>query len=90
MLGGSIGRGHDPRAMATPRPREEYTDAQLADLVGHWLEVHCGGCRNKGYWPCPLLARERRLVASRARAPASEPRQLRATRRPFCASVAVS
>lgn len=40
------------------RSRETILVARLADLRGYWLEVHCGGCGQRAYWPCPLMARQ--------------------------------
>lgn len=45
--------------MADPRSRDEFLAARLADLAGHWLQVECGGCRARVFYPCPLLAKER-------------------------------
>jgi hypothetical protein len=45
--------------MAARRSREEFLAARLADLVGHWLEIHCSGCEARVFYPGPLMANER-------------------------------
>jgi hypothetical protein len=44
--------------MAAQRTREEYPEVRLADLAGHWLAIHCGGCGRPVYYPCQLLAKK--------------------------------
>jgi hypothetical protein len=45
--------------MTGPRTREAFLDAQLDELAGHWMEIHCGGCGARTFYPCKLLAKER-------------------------------
>jgi|HubBroStandDraft_6_1064221.scaffolds.fasta_scaffold2012541_1 hypothetical protein len=45
--------------MTDPPTREIFLETQLGELDGHWLEIYCGGCGARTFYPCKLLAKER-------------------------------